>query len=164
MNYATWGDRVIAALIDTAIVVGVLIVLSLIFGGAFAGLGGLAGLTDAANNPEAANVIGGLGCMACFTALLGPLIVYFVIGLWNKVWLPAKRGYSIGQGVMKLRVVTPEGGLVPLGTLVLRLLITVAFGFIPFVPLLDILWPLWDERRQTLHDKAVNTYVVKVGV
>ena len=164
MSYATWGDRVIAALIDGAIVLGVYIVISLIFAGAFVGLGGLANMTDAANNPEAANALAGLSCLGCLAAISVPLIVYFLIGLWNKVWLPAKRGYSIGQGVMKLRIVGADGNLVPLGTLALRLVITVVFGFIPFVPLLDILWPLWDERRQTLHDKAVNTYVVKVGV
>jgi uncharacterized RDD family membrane protein YckC len=27
--------------------------------------------------------------------------------------------------------------------------------------LLDLLWPLWDEQRQTLHDKAVGSFVVK---
>ena len=27
--------------------------------------------------------------------------------------------------------------------------------------LLDILWPLWDKQKQTLHDKAAGTAVVK---
>ena len=27
--------------------------------------------------------------------------------------------------------------------------------------LLDLLWPLWDPRRQTLHDKAAGTVVVR---
>jgi uncharacterized RDD family membrane protein YckC len=27
--------------------------------------------------------------------------------------------------------------------------------------LLDLLWPLWDERNQTLHDKIVKSYVVR---
>jgi uncharacterized RDD family membrane protein YckC len=26
--------------------------------------------------------------------------------------------------------------------------------------LADVLWPLWDERNQTLHDKIVSTYVI----
>jgi uncharacterized RDD family membrane protein YckC len=26
---------------------------------------------------------------------------------------------------------------------------------------LDALWMLWDPLKQTLHDKAVNTYVVR---
>jgi uncharacterized RDD family membrane protein YckC len=84
-----------------------------------------------------------------------------VAGLYNKVYLVAQRGFSVGQGVMKLRVVTQQGGLVPTSTLVLRLLITSAFGLLIIVPLLDLLWPLWDEKRQTLHDKAVGTFVIK---
>ena len=28
--------------------------------------------------------------------------------------------------------------------------------------ILDDLWPLWDARKQTLHDKVVSTLVVKV--
>jgi uncharacterized RDD family membrane protein YckC len=27
--------------------------------------------------------------------------------------------------------------------------------------LLDVLWPLWDRRRQALHDKAAGTFVVR---
>ena len=40
------------------------------------------------------------------------------------------------------------------------------FGFIGIfligLPgLVDLLWPLWDERNQTLHDKIVSSYVIK---
>jgi uncharacterized RDD family membrane protein YckC len=28
--------------------------------------------------------------------------------------------------------------------------------------LIDVLFPLWDPKRQTLHDKAVGSVVVKV--
>jgi uncharacterized RDD family membrane protein YckC len=28
-------------------------------------------------------------------------------------------------------------------------------------PLLDKLWPLWDEKRQALHDKVARTNVVR---
>jgi len=28
--------------------------------------------------------------------------------------------------------------------------------------LLDGLWPLWDKKRQTLHDKVVRTVVLRV--
>lgn len=103
-----------------------------------------------------------LGCLTCVAWLFLPAVVYFGVGLWNKVALVAKRGYSIGQGAVKLRVVGADGGPVPLATLVLRLFAVVAFMFVPFLPLLDLLWPLWDERRQTLHDKAVGTYVIKM--
>lgn len=162
MNYAVWVDRVIAAVIDTLIVIVAVIIVNIIFA-IFAGaLGGLAGLAGASKSEGAATALGGLGCLGCIGWMITPMIVYFVVGLWNKVWLVAKRGFSIGQGVAKLRVVLPDGNLVPVGTLILRLLVMVLFCVVPFLPLLDLLWPLWDEKRQTLHDKAVGTFVVKV--
>jgi len=76
----------------------------------------------------------------------------------------SKRGYSVGQGLMKLKVVDAHGNLIPTGTAVLRLLCTVGLQFVPVVGgFLDLLWPLWDKERQTLHDKAVGTYVIKTG-
>jgi uncharacterized RDD family membrane protein YckC len=84
--------------------------------------------------------------------------------LLNKVYLVSKRGYSVGQGLMKLRVVDSHGNMIPMGTAVLRLLCTVGLGFVPVVGgFLDLLWPLWDKQRQTLHDKAVGTFVIKTG-
>jgi uncharacterized RDD family membrane protein YckC len=47
-----------------------------------------------------------------------------------------------------------------MGTAFLRLLIRVLFQFIAVLSILDLLWPLWDERRQTLHDKVSNSYVI----
>jgi uncharacterized RDD family membrane protein YckC len=43
-----------------------------------------------------------------------------------------------------------------------RYLITVAFGIFYLPLLLDYLWPLWDDRNQTLHDKVVSSVVVRV--
>ena len=61
---------------------------------------------------------------------------------------------------MKIKVVDSNGGFLTQGTAFLRLVVRVALSMVPFLPLLDLLWPLWDERRQTLHDKAVNCYVI----
>jgi uncharacterized RDD family membrane protein YckC len=163
LNYALWADRVIAALIDGLIALAAIIVVYFLFGAFFAGVGGIGSL---AHRSEAArNVLGGLSCLGCLASLIMPAIVYFAVGLYNKVALVAKRGYSIGQGVAKIKVVMPNGSLVPTQTLVIRLLVQVGLAF--FIPFgfgafLDLLWPLWDERRQTLHDKAVGTYVIKM--
>ena len=75
-------------------------------------------------------------------------------------YLVAQRGSSIGQGLMKIRVVNAQGQLLTMGEAVLRLLAHVALSFVPLLGVVDLLWPLWDERRQTLHDKAVGSYVV----
>jgi uncharacterized RDD family membrane protein YckC len=82
------------------------------------------------------------------------------VGLFNSVYLVAQRGFSIGQGIVKIKVVDSNGQLLTQVTAFIRLLVRVALSFVPALPLLDLLWPLWDVRRQTLHDKAVNCYVI----
>ncbi len=156
MNYAQWGDRVIAALIDGSLVAVVMFVLYFVLGGIGLGL-------SAGGNPEGiAGAIGGSFC--CLAMFLAPVSA-LLIGLYNKVYLLTTRGSSIGQGLMKLKVVNGDGSLLTTGMAMLRLLVQMGFGFIPFVGwivvLINLLWPLWDPQRQTLHDKAVGSFVIK---
>jgi uncharacterized RDD family membrane protein YckC len=102
------------------------------------------------------------GGMCCVMIVLFPLST-LLVGIYNRVYLVSSRGYSIGQGVMKLKVVDGNGNLLSFGTALLRLLAQIGLGLIPLGSILDLLWPLWDDRRQTLHDKAVSCYVIKVG-
>jgi uncharacterized RDD family membrane protein YckC len=62
--------------------------------------------------------------------------------------------------LVNIKVVDAGGNLLTQGAALIRLLVRAAMGFIPVLPFLDLLWPLWDARGQTLHDKAVNCYVV----
>lgn len=153
MNYAQWIDRVLAALIDGALNVAIMIVLFIVFG-ALAGIGAGIGGSESA-------LPGGIFCFGTFIAMLS----VFIFGLFNKVYLVSKRGFSIGQGIIHLKVVDAAGNIPPLGTLILRLLVQVGLAAVPLINwilvLLDALWPLWDEKRQTLHDKAVGTFVIK---
>jgi uncharacterized RDD family membrane protein YckC len=102
---------------------------------------------------------GAAGGMCCLMIILFP-VATLLVGLYNRVYLVSQRGFSIGQGVVKVKVVDAYGRLLSQGTALLRLVVQAALGFVPFLPVLDLLWPLWDERRQTLHDKAVNCYVI----
>ena len=97
--------------------------------------------------------------MCCMFLLLFP-IATLLVGLYNGVYLIALRGYSIGQGVVHVKVVDASGNLLTQGTAFLRLVVRAGMGIVPMLPALDLLWPLWDDRGQTLHDKAVNCYVV----
>ena len=155
MRYAEWIDRVLAALIDGALNVAVMIVLFIIFGALTAASAGVGG----DDNP----LPGGIFCMG----MLVTMISVFGLGIFNKIYLVSKRGASIGQGVMKLKVVDATGNIPPLGTLLIRLLVQVGLSFVPFLSiflvLLDVLWPLWDEQKQTLHDKAAGTFVIKTA-
>lgn len=146
-DYATWGTRAIGYIVD-ALLVGVgMAVLYFVIGGVLGSMLSLAGGHNAA------------GGVCCMTILLFPFAT-LLVGFYNSVYLVAQRGFSIGQGVVKIKVVDGSGKLLTQGTAFVRLLVRVAMSFVPFLPLLDMLWPLWDVRRQTLHDKAVNCYVI----
>jgi uncharacterized RDD family membrane protein YckC len=151
LNYATWANRVIAYLIDTALVVAVMV--ALVLAGSVLGL--------AASSLDAIGQTGGgfAGSYCCCFLLLFP-VAQVIAGIYNRIILPSQRGYSIGQGVVKLKMVDGYGRLLTQGTLWIRLLAQVGLGLVPFGSVLDLLWPLWDERRQTLHDKAVGSYVI----
>src|SRR5580692_3287835 len=146
-DYATWGTRALGYIVD-ALLVGVgMGVLYFVIGSMLASTLRLAGGHDAA------------GGLCCLMILLFPLATLGV-GFYNSVYLVAQRGFSIGQGIVKIKVVDADGNLLTQGTALVRLLVRVALSFVPVLPLLDLLWPLWDVRRQTLHDKAVDCYVV----
>lgn len=146
-NYATWSTRAIGYIVDVLLVGAGMAVLYLVVGATLASMFHLAAGREAANG------------VCCMMLLLFPFATFFV-GLYNHVFLIAQRGSSIGQSIMKIMVVDASGNLLTTGTAFTRLLVRVAFGFVPFLPALDLLWPLWDARRQTLHDKAVNCYVI----
>jgi uncharacterized RDD family membrane protein YckC len=153
MNYAPWGTRVIGGIIDYLFVFAAVVVLNIFFGGIFGGLN--AGLSAISGDHIASPVC----CFWVFAMPAGSLLV----GLFNKVYLVAQRGYSVGQGVAKVKTVDANGNLLTQTAALIRLLVQSAFTLVPFLPLLDLLWPLWDERRQTLHDKASNAYVILNG-
>jgi uncharacterized RDD family membrane protein YckC len=156
--FADWIDRVLAALIDGGISFALMIVLYIIIGVVGGGLMAIGGSLG-----DAGGAIGGLGFLSCCFGILLAAVSVFVVGIYNKVFLVSKRGFSIGQGIMKLKVLDSNGNLPQIGTLVLRLLVQIGLGVIPIVGLANALWPLWDEKKQTLHDKAVGTFVVKTG-
>jgi len=147
---APFGRRVPGFIIDYMLAVGVsvaLYVAYLILGFLAAAAGGEAG----------AGVFAGSLCFGpvLFTiALLG-------VGVYNRIYLIGKRGYSIGQGLMNLRLVDHTGAAPKMETAALRFLAQFVLMYVPFGMFVDLLFPLFDtEHGQTLHDKAVKTYVV----
>jgi uncharacterized RDD family membrane protein YckC len=121
-------------------------------------------------------LIGGLSLLAVYpdmsfraAEIVGWLIVvaYFVIG--------NGRGATLGKKSLGIKVIDTAGNppglqagfirsLLPEGAGGLRYILPAFLGWIPavifVVQLIDLLWMLWDDRRQTLHDKMAGTYVV----
>lgn len=107
--------------------------------------------------------------------LLLPLVYIVGMLLW--------KGATVGKLAVGLRVRLRERpGRLPVASVLLRVLVQSGIGVLPYLlfglgawtiaailvgpalifGLLDILWPLWDKKRQALHDKLARTNVVKV--
>jgi uncharacterized RDD family membrane protein YckC len=77
-------------------------------------------------------------------------------------------GPTLGTQALGIRVVRDDGQPFTFGSAMMReivikgLLFSVA-GNLTFglAPLLNLLWPLWDETNQALHDKVATTHVVR---
>lgn len=110
--------------------------------------------------------------------LLGPGLVPFFawlslvslgLSFLNGVILVALSGQTVGDRVVGTRKVMAGRTVPGFGPATLRWLIPALLSAMQVVPLigvialmawiLDYLWPLWDQRRQALHDKAARTYV-----
>jgi uncharacterized RDD family membrane protein YckC len=73
-------------------------------------------------------------------------------------------GQTLGKRAVGLRVMDARtGARIGYGRAFVRWLLQVVFWNACFVPgILDNLWPLWDDQRQTWHDKGANSVVVKL--
>src|SRR5881628_1824510 len=89
------------------------------------------------------------------------LIVTLFIG-WIIWWfIVAPKGQNPGKAVVGLRVIRGNGNAVTTGGMFVRGLVGAAFGLIWLASLVDDFWMFFDKNAQTLHDKAVDTVVVK---
>jgi uncharacterized RDD family membrane protein YckC len=92
------------------------------------------------------------------------MLAALLFSVWNVGWRQGATGQSIGKGILRIRLVrmadgVPPGGGIGLGRYFIR---TILGGVTSGVyTLVTLLWPLWDERRQTLDDKIVSTLVVE---
>lgn len=110
--------------------------------------------------------------------LFGTLVTISLIGaaislVYNVAFLMWKQA-TPGKLLLGLRIRRRETpGPMPLGTVLVRWLTQFApsylLGQVPVVGafsslyvLLDSVWPLWDDQRQAIHDKAARTNVVRV--
>jgi uncharacterized RDD family membrane protein YckC len=102
-------------------------------------------------------------------AVVGLVIPYVIVSLAYQ-YIAASLGGGWGKRICGLRIVKKETGARPgFGTGAIRTIVVVAFGAIGNIPLigwlgelLNYLWMIWDEDKQTFHDKAAGTVVVHV--
>jgi uncharacterized RDD family membrane protein YckC len=147
-SYAEWGDRAIATLWDFLYLWPTWIVF-------WVGTGLLiAGAVASDNNPD----VGGLLMVVSGLVLVAGFVWSIVRMVRNSMIRQGRTGQTWGKAKVGIWVVKTTGGVPGVGSCVgryfLHSLINQAFY-------LDYLWPLWDEQKQTLTDKILNTVVIK---
>ncbi|MDX3192144.1 RDD family protein [Streptomyces sp. MN03-5084-2B] len=132
-NYANWGQRALAWLIDLSPILIIYLI-----GGLFSAIVGEAGPIL---------VIGGLG----WVAWIGWTI-------YNRWITQGNTGQSMGKRYAKIKLVREDTGQ-PVGP-GMAFLRDLAHAVDSAVCYVGWLWPLWDDKSQTLSDKIVGTVVI----
>jgi uncharacterized RDD family membrane protein YckC len=74
------------------------------------------------------------------------------------------RGQTVGMMAVSVKAVDPtSGGSIGYGRALWRAFFEWLMAIIIIPWIIDMLWPLWDQRNQTLHDKVSNTVVVRTN-
>jgi uncharacterized RDD family membrane protein YckC len=157
--YSEWWKRVVAAIIDGLIItIPGSILLALLGLGTFAG----AEITCDPNTGVCTTDAG----PGVFIGFLVSMLVYAAIAIGYQVYFNGgEKGQTVGKMAMKIRVRDDAtGGPIGYGKAFLRWLVGWALGIFTcgIGLLIDLLFPLWDPKRQTLHDKAANSVVIDV--
>jgi uncharacterized RDD family membrane protein YckC len=164
---ADFGSRLLAALIDGAILTGVamIIVLPVFFIVFFTRMTDVINSTDpATGQPDPATVFSGF-FLPLLLLELGLIAFTLVIYYFYYVEMLFRSGQTVGKKALKIRIVPLDpSATLTRGMAAKRYL--VEFGvsvLVPFFQYLDGLWQLWDKPyQQTLHDKFAQTVVIKV--
>ncbi|MDN5789569.1 MAG: RDD family protein [Micrococcales bacterium] len=171
---ASWGRRFVAWLLDGIILIILIEFLTRALVPGYSKLLDDIAATFGATDAGAADIeafdwtaLQDLAAQASGTFALASLVSYltvtvYAIAFWT--WTGQTPGKMV-MGISVRRVDRP--GPLDLATAMRRRLlalvqvIPVIQGFYVFLWLIDGLWPLWDDKRQTLHDKVAATQVVR---
>ncbi|MFI5426018.1 RDD family protein [Aeromicrobium sp. UC242_57] len=152
-NYASWGSRVGAYLLDGLITFGIFLIPLIV---------GLVLMLQNAEVNEVTDELTGIEPIGVVILVL-TVIGYFAFDIWNRGVRVGKTGQSLGKKIVGISVVKADtGALLGGGGGFLRWLIATIFNGISCLGLIDVLWPLWDDRKQTLHDKVVSSVAIRV--
>ncbi|MFD3542968.1 RDD family protein [Streptomyces sp. NPDC058662] len=130
---AHWGLRLGAHLLDSLVIFGPMLALA---------------FTDIAtsDNPDEPGLLGGVG-----------MLYGFVMAVFQ-LYLEGSRGQSTGKKIVGISLLRERDGR-PLG-FGMAFVRKLAHALDSLACYLGWLWPLWDEKKQTLADKVCGTVVV----
>lgn len=160
---ATWGRRFGAYIIDN-ILLSVPLAFYIFTGMSeqFSSQALLASVDPVTGQPDTAAVESLAGGMLALQ--LKAYLIYVVLGTLYYVVCHGTIGQTVGKMAVGIRLIRDDGSKVGWGVALKRALINPIVQIVPlvggFVGILNGLWPLWDDRCQSLGDKVARTLVV----
>lgn len=153
--YAAWGQRFGAVFLDgiiTALLAAIGVAAVLGVTGAYSSI--VEGLETDAEDDDTPLVVAYLGWFGAW-AVVG--------GVYHTVLHGRGRGQTAGKMLLGIRVRDERtNGPIGYGRAFGRWIMPALFWTFLYIPgLLDALWPLWDGKKQTFHDKIVRSLVVR---
>jgi uncharacterized RDD family membrane protein YckC len=154
---ASWGKRFLGWILDGIIIAIIVQLLTPIFVPEYGELVDRFTTAIESNDQAAMNdFVSSIAGMSLKVGLLSWFIAsVYAIAFW--VTLAQTPGKMAARISVRR---TDRPGPLDLGTAVKRRVLPLVSTFIGLLTLIDGLWPLWDAKRQALHDKVAGTYVV----
>jgi uncharacterized RDD family membrane protein YckC len=159
-NYASWGRRVIPYVLDSLVIGLVALVITSVLG---------------YHNPTNVFTYHVVNGKRQYDPVGTKLLAYGLISasvgfVYATAFLSSKLQATPFMRLFSLRIARADDqGTVVASTAALRTVIVEAIALaasftlvLELLALVDFLWPLWDSRRQTIHDKLARTVVVRV--
>jgi len=113
-------------------------------------------------NPNSPQPVPGL--IWIYLTLLGSVLATGLLWIAYETIATARYGRTLGKAWLRIRPLRYDGSALGWGRSFGRIACYWASGFLNWIGLLDPLWCLWDDNRQCLHDKVVDTIVVNDSV
>jgi uncharacterized RDD family membrane protein YckC len=146
-DYATWGQRVRARLIDQGPTYLGLIIFYVGYLDSFITLSRSSGSTPDFETAAVAMIIG-----------LSVILASLAWVAYNRWMIAGKTGQSLGKRLTKIKLISEET-TAPIGpgNACIRDLVHI----LDALTVVGYLWPLWDDKKKTLGDKIMKTIVVR---
>jgi uncharacterized RDD family membrane protein YckC len=146
-NLASWGQRVGAYLLDMGVIFGIGGVLMLLQ------VSSPTRITTSGDGTVVMRGWSGSGALLLMILTIAAVLLY-------KPLMEGAYGQTLGKRWVGIKVVDEDLKPIGYGIAFGRWAVGLLINVIPLAGLVNHLWPLWDERNQTLHDKAARTLVI----
>jgi uncharacterized RDD family membrane protein YckC len=154
LDLASIGRRFLALWLD-GLILGMIVMIPAVL--IFLAIGFPLGMFD--GGEEAEELLGVGMAIAQLVLTFGIMAVYILY----EGWMLSRDGQTLGKKIMKIKVVTPEGGDVTRSQAYTRSAIRQLIGIVPCLGLIDYLVAFGQERT-CIHDQVAKTRVVNWNV